>query len=85
MRWWSSSFGSFLEAFKATTDVDGRPMLDNTLLLHMSDNGEHHHSNAEEWAMLLIGGDNLEDQVGPARARTHTQHNTRHTRQQHSD
>lgn len=37
----------------------GGTMLDNTLLLHMSDNGEHHHSNAEEWAMLLIGGDNL--------------------------
>jgi Protein of unknown function (DUF1552) len=37
----------------------GGTMLDNTLLLHMSDNGEKHHSNAEEWAMLLMGGNNL--------------------------
>ena len=34
-------------------------MLDNTLLLHMSDNGEKDHSNAEEWAMLLVGGNNM--------------------------
>jgi len=37
----------------------GGTMLDNTLLLHMSDNGEQHHSNAEEWAMLMIGGNNM--------------------------
>ena len=37
----------------------GGTMLDNTLLLHMSDNGEKHHSNAEEWAMLLVGGNNM--------------------------
>jgi hypothetical protein len=34
-------------------------MLDHTLLLYMPDNGEKHHSNAEEWAALLIGGDAL--------------------------
>jgi len=34
-------------------------MLDNTLLLHMSDNGEQHHSNSEEWAMLMVGGNNM--------------------------
>lgn len=37
----------------------GGTMLDNTLLLYMSDNGEQHHSNAEEWAMLLVGGNNM--------------------------
>ncbi len=38
---------------------EGGTMLDNTLLLYMPDNGEKHHSNAEEWATLLIGGNNL--------------------------
>jgi len=37
----------------------GGTMLDNTLLLYMSDNGEKHHSNAEEWPMLLVGGNNM--------------------------
>jgi hypothetical protein len=37
----------------------GGTMLDNTLLLYMSDNGEMHHSNAEEWPMLLVGGNNM--------------------------
>jgi hypothetical protein len=43
----------------AAQPEQGGTMLDNTLLLHMSDNGEQHHSNAEEWAMLLIGGNNM--------------------------
>ncbi len=43
----------------ADTPETGGSMLDNTLLLYMSDNGEKHHSNAEEWAMLLVGGNNL--------------------------
>jgi hypothetical protein len=38
---------------------EGGTMLDNTLLLYMPDNGEKHHSNAEEWAMLMMGGDNM--------------------------
>lgn len=37
----------------------GGTMLDNTLLLYMSDNGEKHHSLAQEWAMLLLGGNNM--------------------------
>lgn len=37
----------------------GGTMLDNTLLLYMSDNGEQHHSGSEEWAMLLLGGNNM--------------------------
>ena len=40
-------------------DVDGSKMLSNTALVYLSDNGEQHHSNAEEWAMLLIGGENM--------------------------
>ncbi len=43
----------------AAQPESGGTMLDNTLLLHMSDNGERHHSNSEEWAMLLVGGNNL--------------------------
>lgn len=31
-------------------------MLDHTLILYISDNGEKHHSNAAEWPVLLIGG-----------------------------
>ncbi len=38
---------------------EGGSMLDNTLMLYMPDNGEKHHSNAEEWAMLMLGGDNM--------------------------
>jgi hypothetical protein len=34
-------------------------MLDRTVLVYLSDNGEMHHSNAEEWASLLIGGSGL--------------------------
>lgn len=52
------------EMARVARALDARPesggtMLDNTLLLYMSDNGEKHHSNAEEWAMLLLGGANL--------------------------
>lgn len=43
----------------AATPEAGGTMLDNTLLLYMSDNGEQHHSNSEEWAMLLLGGNNM--------------------------
>ncbi|MDC0721225.1 DUF1552 domain-containing protein [Nannocystis bainbridge] len=43
----------------AARPEQGGTMLDNTLLLYMSDNGEKHHSNAEEWAMLMLGGNNM--------------------------
>ncbi|MCB0354790.1 MAG: DUF1552 domain-containing protein, partial [Bdellovibrionales bacterium] len=33
-------------------------MLDNTVIVYLSDNGEKHHSNAHEWPMLVIGGAN---------------------------
>lgn len=43
----------------AATPESGGTMLDNTVLLYLSDNGERHHSKAEEWAMLLLGGNNM--------------------------
>jgi len=38
---------------------DGGTMLDNTLIIYLSDNGESHHSSAEEWPLLLVGGANM--------------------------
>ncbi|NVB41344.1 DUF1552 domain-containing protein [Pseudenhygromyxa sp. WMMC2535] len=43
----------------AAVPEEGGSMLDNTLLLYMPDNGEKHHSNAEEFAMLMLGGNNM--------------------------
>lgn len=37
----------------------GGSMLDHTVFVYTSDNGEKHHSEAEEWPILLIGGDKL--------------------------
>ncbi len=34
-------------------------MLDHTAIVYLSDNGEQHHSTAQEWPMLLVGGDRL--------------------------
>jgi Protein of unknown function (DUF1552) len=31
-------------------------MLDHTVIVHMSDNGEQHHSSGSEWPILLLGG-----------------------------
>lgn len=42
-----------------TPDGDHGTMLDNTVIVYLSDNGEQHHSTAEEWPVLLVGGDNL--------------------------
>lgn len=45
---------------EATPEVGAAgSMLDHTVMLYMSDNGEKHHSNAEEWAMLMLGGQAL--------------------------
>ncbi|MFK7928857.1 MAG: DUF1552 domain-containing protein [Myxococcota bacterium] len=41
------------------TPEEGGTMLDNTLIVVMSDNGEQHHSTASEWPVLLIGGQNM--------------------------
>ena len=42
-----------------TPDVDGSTMLDNTLFVFMSDNGDNHHSSGKDWPILLIGGKNM--------------------------
>ena len=42
-----------------TPEPDGSTMLDNTLIVYMSDNGEKHHGSSEEWPMLLVGGKNM--------------------------
>ncbi len=49
---------------KMARTLDSQPegdgtMLDHTLILYMSDNGEQHHSEAKEWPMLLVGGKKL--------------------------
>jgi hypothetical protein len=49
-----SSMARSLEQTPEAT-ADGT-MLDHTLMLYMSDNGEKHHSRAEEWPILLMGG-----------------------------
>jgi hypothetical protein len=44
----------------ATPEVGGDgSMLDHTIILYISDNGEQHHSTAEEWPCLLVGGRQL--------------------------
>lgn len=45
-------------ALDAKSEGDGT-VLDNTVIVYMSDNGEQHHSTAEEWPMLLVGGRKL--------------------------
>ena len=41
---------------EATPEGDGTSMLDHTVILYMSDNGEKHHASGKEWPMLLVGG-----------------------------
>ncbi len=55
-----SMMASMAQSLEATPEAgaDGT-MLDHTLMLYMSDNGEKHHSQAEEWPMLLVGGERL--------------------------
>jgi hypothetical protein len=40
----------------AATPEAGGTMLDNTVIVYLSDNGETHHSSAEEWPLLMVGG-----------------------------
>ncbi len=42
----------------ATPEGDGT-MLDHTAIVFMSDNGDAHHSTAENWPALLVGGEGL--------------------------
>ena len=45
-------------ALAAVPEGDGT-MLDNTLIVLMSENGERHHSEGIEWPTLLIGGQKM--------------------------
>ncbi|MEM9195618.1 MAG: DUF1552 domain-containing protein [Myxococcota bacterium] len=45
-------------ALRSVPEGEGT-MLDHTAILYMSDNGEKHHSKAEEWPALLLGGSAL--------------------------
>ena len=50
---------------KNTPDISGNgSMLDNTVIVYISDNGEQHHSTASEFAVLLMGGRALGLQTG---------------------
>ncbi|MGA0060911.1 MAG: DUF1552 domain-containing protein, partial [Planctomycetota bacterium] len=42
------------ERLRATPEGDGS-MLDNTLIVYLSDNSDRHHSSAMEWPMLVLG------------------------------
>ena len=42
------------ERLRATPEGDGS-MLDNTLIVYLSDNSDRHHSSAMEWPMLALG------------------------------
>lgn len=53
-----SKAAGLARALHATPEGNGT-MLDNTLIIVMSGNGEQHHSSAEEWPLLLIGGQNM--------------------------
>ncbi|MCA9573462.1 MAG: DUF1552 domain-containing protein, partial [Myxococcales bacterium] len=43
----------------ASTPEGSGTMLDNTVIVYLSDNGESHHSSAEEWPVLMVGGQNM--------------------------
>ena len=45
-------------ALAAVPEGDGT-MLDHTMIVYMSDNGDQHHSPGEDWPMLLMGGEKL--------------------------
>lgn len=48
---------SMARELDATPEVHGSgSMLDHTVMLYMSDNGERHHSRSHEWPMILMGG-----------------------------
>lgn len=39
-------------------------MLDHTVIVYMSDNGEQHHSSASDWPVLILGGKRLGMKLG---------------------
>lgn len=53
--WYSSKIASFVEQLKNTTDVDGRPMIDNTLIVLTGEVGNGNHDR-ETFTHVVIGG-----------------------------
>lgn len=53
----SSLFAGMLDQLAATPDVDGSPMLDNTIVLHIKPMGRNHNRTHLMW--LVAGGRNL--------------------------
>lgn len=43
------------EQLKAVPEADGT-LLDNTAIIYLSDSGNEHHGNLNEWPMLVLGG-----------------------------
>jgi hypothetical protein len=55
-RWYVRQFARFLETLRATKDADGRPLLENSMVLYGSGNADgnrHTHSNLP---IVLAGG-----------------------------
>ncbi|MEZ4404191.1 MAG: DUF1552 domain-containing protein [Kofleriaceae bacterium] len=48
--------GRMARTLDDTADPAGGTMLDHTIIVYVSDNGEQHHSEAREWPILLVGG-----------------------------
>ena len=47
--------GALASRLAATPEGDGS-MLDNTLIVYLSDNSDKHHSSGTEWPLLMLGG-----------------------------
>jgi len=52
-----SMVAELARTLQSTPEVGGEgSMLDHTVIVVMSDNGEQHHSTASEWPILMVGG-----------------------------
>ena len=48
-----------------TPEVNGEgTMLDNTIIVYTSDNGEQHHATGAEWPTLIVGGSRMNLRTG---------------------
>jgi len=59
---YNTLLAELLDQLAATTDTDGRPMLENTLVLHVKQMGENHNKARLFW--ILAGGQNLGVRTG---------------------
>lgn len=58
-----SMMSQMARALQAVPEGNGT-MLDHTIIVYTSDNGEKHHSNAEEWPLLVVGGSQVGMKLG---------------------